>query len=94
MKIKSITIEGMQKIVSRTIEFSDLQYLYGPNGAGKSTILKAIQLALLGYIPGEPKKASAIAKHARGNMLSISCTVVDDAGHDIKTKRKKQQKPN
>ena len=84
MKIKSITIEGMQKIVSKTIEFSDLQYLYGPNGAGKSTILKAIQLALLGYIPGEPKKASAIAKHARGNMLSISCTVVDDAGHDIK----------
>lgn len=86
MKIKSITIEGMQNVLEKTYTFNNLNYLYGPNGAGKSTVLKAIQLALLGYIPGIDKKNAAIYRHARSKTLSVTC-VLDSEGKDIKITR-------
>ena len=38
-------------------------------GAGKSTILQAIQLGLLGYIPGVPKKNADVFQHCNNGML-------------------------
>ena len=60
MQIKSVEIKGMRNVVHKTYEFDDVTYLVGPNGAGKSTVLNAIQLALLGYIPGTEKRNSSI----------------------------------
>lgn len=74
MKISTLTITGMHKVTYNTIAFYDgtpLTYLYGKNGAGKSTIMQAIQLALLGYIPGTDKNKTAIFRHANGNMMSV-----------------------
>ena len=82
MKIKSIKIEGMHNVLEKTYTFNDLNYLYGPNGAGKSTVLNAIQLALLGYIPGQNKKNEYIFQHAKSRMLSVTCKI-DDDGKEI-----------
>ena len=73
MKISSVTIEGMHKLGQpKKYTFNNLTYLYGPNGSGKSTVLEAIQLALLGYIPGMNKKNDAIFKHANSSVMRIS----------------------
>lgn len=72
IKLKSIRIEGMHNIVDKTYDLSDFNYFYGNNGAGKSTILQAVQLALLGYIPGTSKTNSAIFKHSNGPRMSVT----------------------
>ena len=79
MRLKSIDIRGMNKVVQHTYTFdNDIVYLNGKNGAGKSTVLNAIQLALLGYIPGIAKKNDLIMKHANGPFLSVTATLDDD----------------
>ena len=73
MRIESITIDGMHKLNRpTTYTFEDLNYIFGTNGAGKSTILQAIQLALLGYIPGTNKKIGDIFKHSCGRKMEIT----------------------
>lgn len=86
MKIKSITIEGLHNVAEKTYTFGDLSYLYGRNGAGKSTALQAVQLALLGYIPGVDKKNEAILRHAKNKTLSVTC-VLDNNGQDVTISR-------
>lgn len=79
MRLKSIDIRGMNKVIQHTYTFdNDVVYLNGKNGAGKSTVLNAIQLALLGYIPGIAKKNDLIMKHANGPFLSVTATLDDD----------------
>lgn len=78
MKIKSVSIAGMHHIASKTYEFNDINYLHGPNGAGKSTVLNAIQLAILGYIPGTAKQTAAIFQHASQPEMEIKVTFDDD----------------
>lgn len=79
MKIKSLTIEGLHNVDKRTYSFEDLNYLYGENGAGKSTVLQAIQLALLGYIPGTSKSSKeALFRHANGRTLSVTLNLEGD----------------
>lgn len=76
MKVKSIYIHGMHNI-SGTKEylFDDRNYLVGTNGAGKSTVLQAIQLALLGYIPGYNKTDEGIFMHSNGNTMSVKLSL-------------------
>lgn len=85
MKIKSITIEGLHNVLEKKYDFQNLNYLYGPNGAGKSTVLQAIQLALLGYIPGVNKTNAAISKHARGSNIVVKCELLDEKSETIYT---------
>lgn len=77
MKIKSITIEGMHNVKNKTYNFDNFTYLYGRNGAGKSTVLNAIQLALLGYIPGTPKTNQAIFRHASDRVMAVTLELLD-----------------
>ena len=73
MKLKSIEITNMHNIVgTKKVEFNDVTYLYGNNGAGKSTILQAVQLAILGYIPGYSKTAKDIFTHCNSATLKVS----------------------
>ncbi len=74
MKIKSVQISGMHNVEARTYDFNDIAYLFGKNGAGKSTVMQAIQLAILGYIPGTDKTNTAIFRHANCDMMSVSVT--------------------
>ena len=60
-----------------TYTFEDMNYIFGTNGAGKSTILQAIQLALLGYIPGTNKKIGDIFKHSCGRKMEITLNLSD-----------------
>lgn len=83
MKIKHIEISGMHNIKgtkSFDIENQNI-YFYGKNGVGKSTILQAIQLALLGYIPGTNKNKESIFQHANSNIMSVSIKF-DDNGEE------------
>jgi len=86
MRIKSVTIEGMHNVVRKTYDLSNLTYLYGPNGVGKSTVMQAIQLALLGYIPGTAKTKSEIFKHSNNHTMAVSL-IIDDNGSDISIRR-------
>ena len=79
MKLVSIDIRGMNKMMQKTYTFNpDVTYLNGKNGSGKSTVLNAVQLALLGYIPGLAKKNDAIMKHANGPFLSVTANFDKD----------------
>ena len=80
MKIKSITILGMHNIsfTPKTYNFKDINYLVGRNGAGKSTVLQAIQLAVLGYIPGTDKRVSEIFKHCPTKVMSVELRLTND----------------
>ena len=80
MKISSITIKGMHKIKEKTYTFNDLNYLFGSNGAGKSTVLQAIQLAILGYIPGTEKNKTAIFNHSNGKSMEVTIMFDDGSG--------------
>ena len=74
--IKEVTIRGMRKVNNATYSFTpQSNYILGNNGTGKSTILNAIQLAILGYIPGQSKKKKDIMANANGNHLEVSCTL-------------------
>lgn len=77
MKIASLTIDNMHNIDHKTFALRDLNYLFGKNGSGKSTVLNAIQLALLGYIPGTKQTKEAIFKHCSGNNLQVEVTFDD-----------------
>lgn len=79
MKIESIRIIGMHRVHDRTYSLNDMNYLFGQNGAGKSTVLQAIQLALLGYIPGTDKTKSAIFAHANGDAMSVELRLDNDS---------------
>ena len=81
MNIQSIQIQGMHKVKNATYTFNDMAYLFGHNGAGKSTVMQAIQLAILGYIPGTDKNKTAIFRHANGPLMSVSLTF--DNGYNI-----------
>lgn len=82
MKIKSIYIDGLHTVHDKTYTFNDITYLYGRNGVGKSTVLNAIQLALLGYIPGTSKTKSAIIRHSNNGSIVVKI-VLDDNGNEV-----------
>lgn len=71
MKVTKVIINNMHNVTSATYDLGNINYATGPNGAGKSTVLQAIQLALLGYIPGYPKKNSDIMKHSNNGIMSV-----------------------
>jgi len=73
MRITKVSISGMHKAHDKTYELNPgTTYFVGENGTGKSTILEAIQLALLGYIPGYAKTKEGIMKHASGKFMEVS----------------------
>lgn len=86
MKLSTISIRGMHKVKNKTYDLKGFRYFHGENGVGKSTIMQAIQLALLGYIPGTDKNKSAIFKHSNGLEMLIQLTI-DDNGNIITIKR-------
>jgi len=77
MKIVSVTIEGMHNVVRKTYDISNLTYLHGPNGVGKSTVMQAIQLALLGYIPGTAKTKAELFRHANNHTMAVTLNLSD-----------------
>lgn len=81
MKLTAVTITNMHQIPFNrptTYDLKDITYFIGPNGAGKSTILQAIQLALLGYIPGYDKTSASIMKHSNdGKFLEVSVLLTE-----------------
>lgn len=77
-KVKSITINGIHKVDHIRYEFDQNTYICGPNGVGKSTILTAIQLALLGKIPGQSATNATIFRHANKPTMSVSLELTDD----------------
>ena len=79
MKIKSVDISHVHQISdTKKYEFNDISYLVGHNGAGKSTILQAIQLGILGYIPGYDKTNPGIMKHSSdGQCIAVTVTFDD-----------------
>lgn len=87
MKIKSIYIDGLHNAVNKTYQLNDLVYLYGRNGAGKTTILNAIQLALLGYIPGTAKNSrEALLRHAKTGHITVRLDL-DNDGESVTIER-------
>lgn len=86
MKLKSVTIEGMHRVQRKTYHFNNLNYLHGDNGAGKSTVLQAVQLALLGYIPGTNKTKEAIFRHSNNHTMAVTA-VLDDNGNQVEVRR-------
>ncbi|MCM1226383.1 MAG: AAA family ATPase [Clostridium sp.] len=87
MKLSSITIKGMHKVKDKTYDLSGFRYFHGENGAGKSTVMQAIQLALLGYIPGTDKNKSAVFKHSNSPEMFVKL-IIDDNGNPITIMRK------
>jgi len=95
MKLRSIYIDGLHNAVAKTYQLNDLVYLYGRNGAGKSTVLHAIQLALLGYIPGTAKNSrEAFLRHSPKGMIEVKLSLVDNSDNTVLIQRKITAKEN
>lgn len=92
MRIGSVTIEGLRGTRRGTYHFDQATYFHGPNGSGKSTVLNAVQLALLGYIPGTAKKPADIMAHANGPEIRVSVDLVQDDGNVITVTRSVRRK--
>ena len=92
MRIGSVTIEGLRGTRRRTYNFDQATYFHGPNGSGKSTVLNAVQLALLGYIPGTAKKPADIMAHANGPEIRVSVDLVQEDGNVITVTRSVKRK--
>lgn len=92
MRIGSVTIEGLRGTRRRTYNFDQATYFHGPNGSGKSTVLNAVQLALLGYIPGTAKKPADIMAHSNGPEIRVSVDLVQDDGNVITVTRSVKRK--
>lgn len=83
MKLISVDIYNLHGCSHRKYSLGDelVCYIVGPNGAGKSTILDAIQLGILGYIPGYGKRNIDIFKHSKdGNDIQVTLEFLDDTG--------------
>ena len=82
MKVQSVTIEGIHNVTKPvTYQLQDFNYIVGKNGAGKSTVLEAIQLGILGYIPGTAKTNAAIMEHSNGPVMKVK--IIFDNGNVI-----------
>lgn len=77
MRLSSVTIKGMHNVKDKTYQLKNFNYLHGPNGIGKTTVMQAIQLALLGYIPGTDKRKDAIFKHAGNHEMKVTLNIED-----------------
>ena len=91
MYIDSVVIQGLHNVDTLTVyKLRDgdnlATYIVGPNGSGKTTILQAIQLALLGYIPGTNRRTSDIFKHAGGSIMTVRANLVDN-GNPVTVER-------
>ena len=80
MKISSVYIDGMHNAHGVKYSFDHVNYLFGDNGAGKSTVLEAIQLALLGYIPGHNKTNQSAFTHSSSSAMDVQVTL--ESGSD------------
>lgn len=87
MKVKRVIIEGFHNVSSKIYDFESVNYLHGKNGAGKSTVLQAIQLGLLGYVPGSNKTSKGVFAHANSNTMSIVVILVDDNNNQVSVQR-------
>lgn len=86
VKIKSVIIEGFHNVLRKKYEFEDINYLHGLNGAGKSTVLQAIQLGLLGYVPGTTKTKQGIFSHSNSHTMAVKL-ILDDEGRTVSIQR-------
>lgn len=86
MKVKKVIIEGFHNVDRKVYEFDSINYLYGRNGVGKSTVLQAVQLGLLGYVPGSNKTAKGTWSHSNSRSMSITVEL-DDNGDFIEIQR-------
>lgn len=77
MKVKQVVIEGFHNVDKKTYNFEDINYLYGKNGAGKSTVLQAVQLGLLGYVPGTNKTKQSVFTHSNNHTMAIKVVLTD-----------------
>lgn len=73
MRINNIAIKDFKGIKGVEVQqLHGLDLILGENGTGKSTRLKAIQYAMLGYVPGEGELASAIYQSSSRSNDSMS----------------------
>lgn len=87
MKIKKVVVEGFHNVSKQTYDFDNITYLHGRNGVGKSTVLQAIQLGLLGYVPGTNKTKQGVFTHANGRVLAIKIILEDNSGNSCSIQR-------
>lgn len=72
--IQRIEVQGFH---DRTfmLDLAPRNLVCAPNGAGKSTIAQAAQLALLGYVPGNDKRADAVMDGCPARTMALSVTI-------------------
>ena len=88
MKVKSVTIEEFNKVSKQTYEFDNFGYLKGPNGVGKTSVLQAIQVTLLGYIPGMNKtNKDVVFNHSKNGSHVGFNLILDDNGEEVSVYR-------
>jgi ABC-type Mn/Zn transport systems, ATPase component len=64
----NVRVDGLRGI-SQEVELGDKTLITGPNGSGKSALAIGIDLAWLGYVPGQGP-AEAVLNAANGHLLA------------------------
>lgn len=74
-KIQAITMQNLKGTTSKQ-PLTGKDIFIGPNGSGKTTRLQALQMALLGYVPGNGKRPAENYKYSSDDsVMSIGLEV-------------------
>lgn len=87
MKLKQVVIEGFHNVEKKTYDFDNITYFHGRNGVGKSTVLQAVQLGLLGYVPGSNKTKQGVFAHSNNHTMAVKVIMEDDNGQKCSIQR-------
>ena len=88
MNVTKVMMTGMKNAAAGTqVVLGRLTALMGPNGSGKSAVFQAIQLVLLGYVPGLAKKGASIMDMAQGDTLDLAVEVQTASGATVQVRR-------
>ncbi|NME95321.1 hypothetical protein HF847_04850 [Clostridium cochlearium] len=90
MKINGIVMENI-KGQNITQELTGKDIIIGSNGIGKTTRLQALGIALMGYVPGQGKKAEETFKLANADNMAVGLST-DDFSFTREFKKKVSKK--
>ena len=80
--LASVRLENVKRWLAADIKISRGTILHGRNGSGKTAIIQAIQLGVLGYVPGYPARVPVAELAAPGK--TVAAELLDASGWGVR----------
>lgn len=87
MQIKELTVTNLKGLNITDEKLGAETLICGPNFTGKTARMQAIQLGLLGYIPGRPRTNPGIYSLASGKSMYVALSAGDGWARQIRIEK-------